>query len=231
MSTRDSSPVPATGAPNGDDQAGDLASQAAYLDDLEWEVLRWMAQQLNAGTSLIPYEAVEAYFERRGASERLPQAAAMLAWLKTYKVVTYPPMPRQLEDALARGRPVNQRGTPECAAYVGWLQSERGFWQVEPKAIALIRWKDGAREGGKPPSPGPNPTRGGKGKQINLRMIAAMQKDPIASLKRSTRQWAELLGCSPSTVQETDTWRLLQEQREAAKLERQMKDRERRTGK
>jgi hypothetical protein len=69
-----------------------------------------------------------------------------------------------------------------------------------------------------------------KGKRINERMLAEMRDHPTESLKRSIRDWADLFGCSTSTVQGTEAWATLQQQREAAKLARQMKDKGKQLG-
>jgi hypothetical protein len=147
MSSRDPRPVPIADAPNGSDPTAAPTNHAAGLDALGWDVLRWMTEKMDEGTRLIPFEDVEDYFERREACDRLQRVAAVLEGLGAYTLVIHPPMPKYLEDALARGRPLNQYGTPECAAYVGWLQSQRSYWRVEPKATVLIRCKDGTRDG------------------------------------------------------------------------------------
>jgi hypothetical protein len=71
---------------------------------------------------------------------------------------------------------------------------------------------------------------GAKGKRINERMLAEIRDHPTESLNRSLRDWADLFGCSPSTVQNTDAWATLHQQREGAKLARQMSDRKKRMG-
>jgi hypothetical protein len=47
---------------------------------------------------------------------------------------------------------------------------------------------------------------GRKGKQINERMLAELQRNPD-SLSWSARKWADVLECSPGTIGETPTWR------------------------
>jgi hypothetical protein len=69
-----------------------------------------------------------------------------------------------------------------------------------------------------------------KGKRINERMLAEMRDRPTESLERSLRHWADLFGCSPSTVQGTDAWATLQQQREGAKLARQLSDKRKQLG-
>jgi hypothetical protein len=69
-----------------------------------------------------------------------------------------------------------------------------------------------------------------KGKRINERMLAEIRDHPTESLKRSLRDWADLFGCSPSTVKDTAAWATLHQQREGAKWARQMRDKQKRTG-
>jgi hypothetical protein len=69
-----------------------------------------------------------------------------------------------------------------------------------------------------------------KGKRINERMLAEIRDHPTESLQRSLRDWAGLFGCSPSTVKDTDAWATLRQQREGAKLARQMREVKKRPG-
>jgi hypothetical protein len=89
----------------------------------------------------------------------------------------------------------------------------------------------GARAGGDSTTSTIEPDKSyAKGKRINERMLAEINKRPTESFERSLRDWAELFDCSPSTVKNTKAWKTLHQMREGAKLARQMKDKEKRTG-
>lgn len=81
------------------------------------------------------------------------------------------------------------------------------------------------RAHGSPPSDGQPPTadsepagRKVKGKGINEAMLARIAKDPECK-NWPSRRWANVLGCSPSTVCGTRTWRSLEELRAQTKAE------------
>jgi hypothetical protein len=70
-----------------------------------------------------------------------------------------------------------------------------------------------------------------KGKRINERMLVEMKNNPTASLDRSLREWADLLECSPSTVQGTAAWTELENLREGMRLAKQIKNKDKRSQK
>jgi hypothetical protein len=69
----------------------------------------------------------------------------------------------------------------------------------------------------------PDVRPGTKGKKINERMLAEIGDNPGEALGLSLRGWADRFRCSISTIQGTDAWRTLCQQREGARLARQMK--------
>jgi hypothetical protein len=67
------------------------------------------------------------------------------------------------------------------------------------------------------------PNQARKGKMINERMLARLQKEP-ESMLWSARQWADALGCSKSTIAETTTWKnTLQAIKAKERTEREMR--------
>ncbi len=55
---------------------------------------------------------------------------------------------------------------------------------------------------------------------VNERMLAEWHRNPKDSLDWSAQRWAEELGCSKSTVSETDAWKTIQRAREQSRTDR-----------
>src|SRR5262249_49458674 len=58
-----------------------------------------------------------------------------------------------------------------------------------------------------------------KGKQINEKMLKKLHEDPHGVFDWSAREWAQYLGCSSSTVQETTAWKTAMKARKLKEAE------------
>lgn len=117
------------------------------LDAIELCTLRWLVHKLSEPVRIVLIEDVIQFLDSQQAKDQLARVFAILESLGTVRKWETP-LPQILQGIMGQGQnPALVAGSKECAAFLSYQQRRQSGWEIDGKAVLLLREIEEAQSG------------------------------------------------------------------------------------